>query len=385
MDVDIDICRAVGVPSREDGAPSVVRIDDDAFRHHRWGQGLRDVLDAVGQRSRRAQGLSKAVTYGNGMVLGSCRVYLLAHRKVCLGLLKVGPKRLYVSKGTDEGLVEINPLCVLDFYVVEGHQRGGLGISLFRAMLSREAVRAEKLAYDRPSPKLLGFLRKHFGLARYQAQSNNFVVYDAYFSGKDSQGLPSALKQQRVGVGAGASAGDGASAGGGVVAIGSAPRRSPSAPVLLGQRTPPDGASPDCDAPGGLALGAGGAAAEATVPPLGLLRQHSPARGVPPAPLPSPAQAAPRGPPAGPSLGGQPCGGAAGRRISRPPPGSGSRNRALPPGLPDARRRCAPGATGGEPLRAGRSARSASPLTQAAKSALAPSPLVQAMAQGLRI
>lgn len=58
------------------------------------------------------------------------------------------------------GLVEISPLCVLDFYVVEGHQRGGMGRQLFDQMLSREDVKAERLGYDRPSPKLIGFLRQ---------------------------------------------------------------------------------------------------------------------------------------------------------------------------------------------------------------------------------
>ena len=56
--------------------------------------------------------------------------------------------------------MEISPLCVLDFYVVEGHQRGGMGRQLFDQMLSREDVKAERLGYDRPSPKLIGFLRQ---------------------------------------------------------------------------------------------------------------------------------------------------------------------------------------------------------------------------------
>ena len=62
--------------------------------------------------------------------------------------------------GINGGLVEISPLCVLDFYVVEGHQRGGLGRQLFDQMLSKEDVKPERLGYDRPSPKLIGFLRQ---------------------------------------------------------------------------------------------------------------------------------------------------------------------------------------------------------------------------------
>jgi len=53
---------------------------------------------------------------------------------------------------------------------------------MFEYMLSEEKVRPEKLAYDRPSPKLIGFLRKHYGLADYVSQSNNFVIFKQYFS-----------------------------------------------------------------------------------------------------------------------------------------------------------------------------------------------------------
>ena len=48
-------------------------------------------------------------------------------------------------------------------------------------MLDCEGVQPEKLGYDRPSPKLLGFLNKYFGLNSYVPQNNNFVVYKDYF------------------------------------------------------------------------------------------------------------------------------------------------------------------------------------------------------------
>lgn len=48
-------------------------------------------------------------------------------------------------------------------------------------MLQMENVRPEKLAYDRPSEKLLGFLAKHYGLKRYVPQNNNYVVFNSYF------------------------------------------------------------------------------------------------------------------------------------------------------------------------------------------------------------
>ena len=63
----------------------------------------------------------------------------------------------------------------------ESVQRGGHGRALFDFMLKYEGVRPEKLAYDKPSEKLSGFLRKHFGLAKFVPQNNNFVVFDAYW------------------------------------------------------------------------------------------------------------------------------------------------------------------------------------------------------------
>ena len=49
-------------------------------------------------------------------------------------------------------------------------------------MLEGEKAKSAKLAYDRPSPKLLAFLKKHYGLVNYIPQNNNYVVYNQYFS-----------------------------------------------------------------------------------------------------------------------------------------------------------------------------------------------------------
>ena len=49
-------------------------------------------------------------------------------------------------------------------------------------MLAREGnVHPAKLAYDRPSPKLVGFLSKHYGLKNYVPQNNNFIVFSQYW------------------------------------------------------------------------------------------------------------------------------------------------------------------------------------------------------------
>lgn len=49
-------------------------------------------------------------------------------------------------------------------------------------MLEYEKQHPAKLAYDRPSPKLIGFMSKHFGLKSYVQQNNNYVVFDEYFN-----------------------------------------------------------------------------------------------------------------------------------------------------------------------------------------------------------
>mmetsp|Transcript_11285 Transcript_11285/g.18725 ORF Transcript_11285/g.18725 Transcript_11285/m.18725 type:complete len:307 (+) Transcript_11285:79-999(+) len=196
MQVDFDIARACGVQADSD-APYVIRVPETALNNPRIGAALRTLLDAIGERSRRAQGLGKAVTTGCSAMVSSNNVYLLAEGRAVLGLLKTGPKHLFVSRGPNDGLVEINPQCVLDFYILEGKQRGGLGRFLFTTMLEIEDLHPEKLAYDRPSPKCLAFLRKHFGLSRYTPQNNNFVVFDSYFSTSSrraSRGEPRAEK-----------------------------------------------------------------------------------------------------------------------------------------------------------------------------------------------
>ncbi len=48
-------------------------------------------------------------------------------------------------------------------------------------MLKTEKITPNKIAYDRPSIKLISFLRKHYNLEKYDPQNNNFIVYDDYF------------------------------------------------------------------------------------------------------------------------------------------------------------------------------------------------------------
>ena len=78
-------------------------------------------------------------------------------------------------------MVEIEPCCVLDFYVHEAAQRGGIGGQLFHHFLAAETQVPARLAYDRPSPKLLAFLAKRFHLRAHKPQNNNYVVFRDYW------------------------------------------------------------------------------------------------------------------------------------------------------------------------------------------------------------
>ncbi|XP_050775472.1 alpha-tubulin N-acetyltransferase 1 isoform X2 [Gopherus flavomarginatus] len=77
---------------------------------------------------------------------------------------------------------EVEPLCVLDFYIHESLQRHGYGKELFQCMMQRERVQPHQLAVDRPSEKLLCFLRKHYNLQGTIPQVNNFVIFEGFFA-----------------------------------------------------------------------------------------------------------------------------------------------------------------------------------------------------------
>ncbi|XP_037982344.1 alpha-tubulin N-acetyltransferase 1 isoform X3 [Motacilla alba alba] len=136
-------------------------------------------------RPRQAQGLSTPVTSAARMESNRHVMYILrdtrSPRGAVLGFLKVGYKKLFLLE-RDGSHVEVEPLCVLDFYIHESQQRRGLGRELFREMLQRERVQPHRLAVDRPSEKLLAFLSKHFGLRDRIPQVNNFVIFDGFFS-----------------------------------------------------------------------------------------------------------------------------------------------------------------------------------------------------------
>merc|ERR1719347_886807 len=128
------------------------------------------VLDVLGQSSARAQGLKTPVTSGSKMMTAENQTaYILVDRTAnnstgtVVGLLKVGRKKLFLLDESGKPN-ELFPHCVLDFYITESRQRSGCGKKLFESMLAREKVEPRYLAIDRPSPKLVSFLNKHYKL-----------------------------------------------------------------------------------------------------------------------------------------------------------------------------------------------------------------------------
>jgi len=53
-------------------------------------------------------------------------------------------------------------------------------------MLTYEHQQPWQLAYDRPSPKLISFMAKHYALKSFMPQTNNYVVFDEYFNNNSS-------------------------------------------------------------------------------------------------------------------------------------------------------------------------------------------------------
>ncbi|CAH1132346.1 unnamed protein product [Ceutorhynchus assimilis] len=144
------------------------------------------IVNAIGEASAHAQGLTKPITTADRLRNSEHRLYLLIDQAAnngkgaVTGMLKTGEKGLYVFDREGQHY-QVSPPCVLDFYIHESRQRTGFGRRLFEHMLEREQLEPNKMAIDRPSDKFLGFLNKHYGLNTPVKQMNNYVVFDGFF------------------------------------------------------------------------------------------------------------------------------------------------------------------------------------------------------------
>ena len=142
---------------------------------------VKEILNSMGEASSRAQQLNTTIASAHKFFISNHRIFIKAEQNKVLGFIKVGSKKLFL-RDRNYNYHEVNALCALDFYVHESTQRRGIGKQLFDYMLKFEKKIPTELAYDRPSPKLLSFLRKHFGLTDFIQQNNNYVVFDEFFS-----------------------------------------------------------------------------------------------------------------------------------------------------------------------------------------------------------
>ncbi|XP_029588679.1 alpha-tubulin N-acetyltransferase 1 isoform X4 [Salmo trutta] len=152
------------------------------------------VINELGRASAKAQCLTAPITSASKLQTNKHHLYLLKDREsnggmgLAVGFLKVGYKKLFLldQRGAH---VETEPLCVLDFFVTEQLQRHGYGLELFNFMLQHKKVEPVLMAYDRPSPKFLSFLEKHYCLKNSVPQVNNFVVFDGFFTNRSAAQL----------------------------------------------------------------------------------------------------------------------------------------------------------------------------------------------------
>ncbi|CAH1185489.1 unnamed protein product [Phyllotreta striolata] len=159
-----------------------------------------EIVNQMGAASAAAQGLNKAITTADRIRNSEHKLYFLIDQKAnsgkgaVTGMLKTGNKSLYVFD-RDGNHYQVQPPCLLDFYVHESKQRNGLGKVLFEHMLQKEGIAPVQMAIDRPSDKLLGFLNKHYSLRDPVKQMNNYVVFDDFFP---RRGIPAPEPQQEA-------------------------------------------------------------------------------------------------------------------------------------------------------------------------------------------
>ncbi|XP_054769734.2 alpha-tubulin N-acetyltransferase 1-like [Lytechinus pictus] len=162
------------------------------YRTHSHGSedhyaNLEKVIDQMGIASSKAQGLNHVITTARRLRFTDNKLYVVTDSNAnsglgaVVGILKTGRKNLFVLD-RHGNQTEMQPICVLDFYVHESCQRKGYGKKLFTHMLQAEEVKPNHLAIDRPSHKFLSFLMKHYNLRATISQVNNFVIFEGFFN-----------------------------------------------------------------------------------------------------------------------------------------------------------------------------------------------------------
>lgn len=213
MECCFNIATRIGASSDHEGT-YVGRLDQRFIRSDNIEE-VTDLIDVLCDAS--AQKLETSVPAIRNT---EDTVYLLVEGCVVLGLARVGVRRMQASPpsvvsaetGATTGgyqsesqpdsatgvkgrsysahlsqLQTITPCALLDFFIIGGFQRRGLGRLLFDAVLAgEEVVHPAKLVYLNPSVQLQCFLEKHFLMtgsrkADIRSKHSNFLLFDDYF------------------------------------------------------------------------------------------------------------------------------------------------------------------------------------------------------------
>jgi hypothetical protein len=83
---------------------------------------LEQIVNEMGNLSAKAQGLGAVITTLNKLLVTDHRLYIHRSDRSINGILKVGKKNLFIRESLSGTMHEIEPLCVLDFYVHESVQ-----------------------------------------------------------------------------------------------------------------------------------------------------------------------------------------------------------------------------------------------------------------------
>ncbi|ERL95283.1 hypothetical protein D910_12549 [Dendroctonus ponderosae] len=119
---------------------------------------MSQIVNAIGEASAHAQGLSKPITTADRLRNSEYKLYLLMDptanngKGAVTGMLKTGTKGLYVFDRNGQHY-QVSPQCVLDFYIHESRQRTGLGRRLFEHMLQVKAANRAGKNGDRPAER----------------------------------------------------------------------------------------------------------------------------------------------------------------------------------------------------------------------------------------
>jgi hypothetical protein len=140
-------------------------------------------LSYLGGKSGVAQNLNGPITTLDNLMQNRDQTLILCRdeKGKAIGYLKYGSKDLYFydPKGKTHQCKDV--LCLLDFYVEDSVQRRGAGRALFDEMLSQLAgLLPQYIAYDRPSPKLIAFMAKHFNLTKPDLQPNRYAIFEGH-------------------------------------------------------------------------------------------------------------------------------------------------------------------------------------------------------------